>query len=375
MKYLTRLKKISWVKVILGVIVAVILVFVLDFLNQEPSKPEKTEEDKLQSVLVKQVSQEDLVLYIKYFGYIEDSIAYVGADRVQGRIKDLYVSKGQEVSKGTILFTLDVSSDLASADLQLKELENAEGTLDLEISHLSAEVNKLRSLHNEGLFPYNELEQAENQLKKMETQRKQLNEQHDLVNKTISVSVNQANVLSPIDGKIEEISIVPGTYIGQQDVIKIRKKKLPTCLIMVDESDIDHFVLNEKVSASIGDTVYEGSIKSIKSKDENSLLFPVEIEINTTDELLGGRTVKVMLETYKKQEAIMIPRLSLISFADETYVYVLNKDKTVSKKNVSIGKSHGQMVEITDGLKSDDSVLVEGQFSVSEGQRVKLIEQ
>ncbi len=101
---------------------------------------------------------------------------------------------------------------------------------------------------------------------------------------------------------------------------------------MVAESDIDRFVLDQKIQTTIGDVVYEGTIKAIKNRDEQQLLFPVEIEINTTDDLLTGRTVKVMLERYKNPKAMMIPRSSVIAFASETYVYILNDDKAVSKK-------------------------------------------
>ncbi len=374
MKKLSWFKKIPWVKLLIGVIVAVTLLFVLDFLSQNPSKPKKSANDKLQSVVVKKAIQNDLVINLKYFGYIEDSTVYIGADRVQGRIKDVCVSVGDEVSQGCTLFTLDVSSELSSTEFQLSELENAKDSLNLEINQLRPQVNKLKDLYNQGLVKAIELDEAKNQLKKMELKRDQLNEQHELLDKTLSGSRNQARVLSPVAGRIEEVTIVPGTYIGQQDVIKIKKKQLPTCLIMVDEADIDRFILNKKVKTIIGNEVYEGRIKSIKGRDEQKLLFPVEIEIDTTDKLLTGKTVKVLLETYKKENGIMIPRLSVIKFDDETYVYVLNKDKTVSKRNVMLGKSKGNMVEIIKGLKSDDKVIVEGQFSVSEGEKVILID-
>ncbi len=375
MKKLSWFKKIPWVKLLMGMIVAVILLFVLNFLSQSPPEPKESVNDKLQSVVVKKVIQNDLVMYLKYYGYIENSSIYIGADRVQGRIEDVCVSQGDEVSQGCTLFTLDVSSALSSTEFQLSELENAKGSLDLEINQLRPQIDKLKDLYNKGLVESTELEEAKNQLKRIELKRDQLNDQHELLDNTLLESRNQAEVLSPVAGRIEEVTIVPGTYIGQQDVIKIKKNQLPTCLIMVDEADIDHFVVNEKVKTIIGNEVYEGRIKSIKSRDEQKLLFPVEIEINTTDELLTGKTVKVLLETYKREKAIMIPRLSIISFADETYVYVLNKDKTVSKKNVTLGKSKGQMVEIIKGLKFDDKVIVEGQFSVSEGEKVISIDQ
>ncbi len=80
-------KKIPWIKLIIGVIVVVVLLFVLLSLDQSPPKPTEKAEDKLQNVVVKDVLQEDLVINTVYYGNVADSSVYIGADRVQGRIK------------------------------------------------------------------------------------------------------------------------------------------------------------------------------------------------------------------------------------------------------------------------------------------------
>ncbi len=373
MKKLSWYKKIPWVKLLIAVVVVIVFVFVLDSLNQSPPKPANNMEEKLQSVSTKQVAQTDLVIYKKYYGYVEDSIVQIGADRVQGKIKSVCVSKGDEVKRGSTLFTLDVSTDLSNLDLQMNEINNAKESIDLEINQLTPQLNKLKDLYDNGMIAFTEYEQPKNQLKKLELQRKQLNEKQESLNKTIVNSKNQTKVLSPIDGKVEEVKIISGTYIGQSDFIKIKKKQLPTCIIMVDETDIDKFVVDEKIKAVIANKDYQARIKAIKSRDQQQLLFPVEIELDTQEPLLTGRTVKVLHQVYYKQKATMIPRLAVIKFADQSYVYVLNKNQTVSKKNVILGKSKGEMVEIIKGLSAGDKVVVEGQFSISEGQKVTTV--
>ncbi len=367
-------KKIPWIKLILGITVVAILLFVLISLDENPPKPPEIIDDKLQSVVVKSVLQNDLTINLTYFGNITDSTVYIGADRVQGRIKDVAVSVGDHVQQGSVLFTLDVLADLSSTKVQLSEIASAKGTFDLEINQLTAQVKKLRDLYNGGAIALAELEQAENQLEKLKFQRNKLSGQGQLLNNTIELSENQASILSPIDGTIEEIKMVSGTYIGQQDVIKIRKNQRPICLIMVDESNINDFFEGKKVKVIIGDQTYDGNIKSIKSKNEQQFLFPVEIEINSTEQLLAGRSAKVLIETYKKQNALMIPRSAVMSFANETYIFVLNSDNTVAKKHIVLGNTQGELVEITKGLSVDDKVLVEGQFSVFEGENVIVIE-
>ncbi len=284
------------------------------------------------------------------------------------------VSVGDVVKQGSTLFTLDVVSDLATSKVQLNEISSAKGTFDLEINQLTEQVKKLRDLYNGGVIALTELEQAENALKKAKHQRNKLGGQAALLNNAIASSKNQASILSPIDGTVEEVKMVPGTFIGQQDVIKIKKNQRPTCLIMVDESDIDNFSIGKTVKVVIGAQTYHGMIKSIKHKDQQNLFFPVEIEIDSTAQLLAGRSAKVLIETYSIQNALMIPRSAVIRFAAESYVFVVNSDNTITKKNVVLGNAKAERVEIIKGLDNNAKVVVEGQFSISDGERVLVIE-
>jgi len=373
MKIWNWFKKIPRIKLIIGIIASIIVLFSLTSIMKKPVNVVSKVEETIQLVVVKQVVKKDLIISKEYLGYIEDTTVQIGADRVQGKIGEVMVSKGDEISEGNILFTLDISTDLISSELQLKEVEHGKSTLDLQISQLLPDLKKLEKLYDEGAIALNELEQLQKQLKSLELQRNQLDPQYNELIRAITVSKKQAKVLSPIDGVVEKINIVPGTYIGQDDIIKIRKNELSKCTIMVSESELDIFIKGKKVQAIVGDNIYEGTITVIKDREEEQLLFPVEIEINTIDQLLGGRTVKVMIEKYNNKVALMIPRTSVISFAGETYVYIFNEDNTVSKTNVLIGESNKNMLEIKNGLSFENRVVIKGQFSISDGEKVTWI--
>ncbi len=368
-------KRINWLKLIIGITVLLVVLVVLTEVGKTPEKQSKSVKEKVQSVVVKKVVSKDLVINHEYIGYIEDASIYVGADRVQGKVNKVVVSEGDRVKEGCTLFTMDVSAELANTRFQSSEICNATGLLDLKIKQVSKTVKDLKELYEAGGIQLSEVEEVENQLETMKLQRKQLSRQGKILASTKSVIRNQAKVLSPIDGIVEEVNISPKTYIGQRDMIKIRKNQLPTCYIMVAESDIDRFVIDKKVKTVIGDSVYDGIIKEIRSRDEQRLLFPVKIEIDTKEHLLAGKSATVKLEVYNNKNARMIPKKSVIQFANETFVYVLNKDKTVVKKSIELGKSKDNMAEVLRGLTADDEVLVEGQFSVTEGEKVLLANQ
>jgi len=370
MKNWNWFKKLPIVKMIIGLMTIFAVIFILAGLSKSPATTVAIMNEAVQAVEVKSVAERILVINKEYLGYVGETMVTLGADRVQGKIAKLMVEEGDEVSQGDLLFTLDLSSELVNSELQLKEIDLSKSALDLQISQMLQEVEKLEVLYNEGIIALSELKQLQNQLKSLELQRNQIDQQYSEVERALSIIKNQANVISPIDGIIERISIVPGTYIGQQDMIDIRKKDSPKCTIMVAESDLDTITRGAKVQSTIGNKVYEGTVISIKDRDEQQLLFPVEIKIDTEDLLLAGRTVKVLFEKYKNTSAMMIPRSSVINFANETYVYTLNADNTVRKTNVLLGEGDQLTVEITKGLTLKDVVVVKGQFSISEGEKV-----
>ncbi len=371
MKKKQYFKKIPWVKVIIATVLIIVVLFVVDSLNKSPSKTEKTNDEIVKSVVAKTVLKKDLVVNMEYIGQVENVLAYIGADRVQGKIDKVLVSEGDTVTKGSTLFTMDISSDIASSNLQLSEIKNGKSELDLRISQILPELEKIELLYKEGAVSLSELNQLKNQLKNLEHKRDQLSSQYSKASAVQSAGRKQAKVISPYDGTVDKVSISSGTYIGQNDVIIIRKNQLPKCYIMVSESDISLFKTDETVKIKIGDKSYGGKVKEVKKRGEENLLFPVEIEIDSKDEFLSGIEAKVMLEVYNKQNAIMVPRSSVIDFAEEKYVYVI-ENNIVLKKIVVLGKTKDNMVEIVKGLSANDEVVVEGQYSVSDGEKVTI---
>jgi len=66
-----------------------------------------------------------------------------------------------------------------------------------------------------------------------------------------------------------------------------------------------------------------------------------------------------------------VPAEAIITETKKNYVYTV-EDGIVKKTSVQIGIDDGIQVEITEGLKGEEMVIVAGKVSVSEGVRVKV---
>jgi len=65
-------------------------------------------------------------------------------------------------------------------------------------------------------------------------------------------------------------------------------------------------------------------------------------------------------------------RKNLLNDNESSYVFVI-RDSLAHKQRVQVGTAHGLDVEIIEGLKPGDQLVVEGQTQIKEGTKVKLM--
>ena len=66
-------------------------------------------------------------------------------------------------------------------------------------------------------------------------------------------------------------------------------------------------------------------------------------------------------------EALILPEKALLPIQNRQYVFVLTPDNRAKQVEVSIGRRKPGVVEITQGLKPGDEVIVEGLVRLRDG--------
>jgi RND family efflux transporter MFP subunit len=101
---------------------------------------------------------------------------------------------------------------------------------------------------------------------------------------------------------------------------------------------------------------------------------------NPDDKLKAGMFANVKIITEEKENAITVPENAVIQRGNENFVYTVQADtddssvKTAKKTPVGLGLNIDNMVEITEGLKAGDEVIVRGQTTLADGSRVNVIQ-
>jgi RND family efflux transporter MFP subunit len=90
---------------------------------------------------------------------------------------------------------------------------------------------------------------------------------------------------------------------------------------------------------------------------------------NPNEVLKPGLYAKVILYTGEAKDTIVVPVTSLLYEAEKVRVFVVEGDRA-KERNVKLGSKYGELMEIVEGIKEGEKVVVAGQQTLSEGAKV-----
>jgi RND family efflux transporter MFP subunit len=91
---------------------------------------------------------------------------------------------------------------------------------------------------------------------------------------------------------------------------------------------------------------------------------------NVDQSILPGVYTKVLVNYGEKRESLLVPAEVILRDPQGTYVFLVGQDKKVERRNIQTGQSFGRLVEVSQGLKPDDAVVINGLVTLSVGQTV-----
>ncbi|MBN1850372.1 MAG: efflux RND transporter periplasmic adaptor subunit [Deltaproteobacteria bacterium] len=207
------------------------------------------------------------------------------------------------------------------------------------------------------------------------------------------VRLSYARITSPFKGTISERFFEPGDLampgkplftIVQMDQVKV--------VISFQENQIQY--LKEGLSAYVrvaayGDHEYTGKIERISpTLNPQTRMFTAEILLDNKRRILRpGMFASVKFFIDPHTNALLVPKEAIVfsegihlnNLTDDDknpsgYIFIV-EGETAQKREVIIGHTSGEIVEIKEGVKIGDKVVTRGLFKLKDGDRVKVVEQ
>lgn len=271
-----------------------------------------------------------------------------------GRITKIYVEEGSRVSKGQLIASIE--TNILSVDVQTAQdaLTNAE-----------RDLARYESSYATGGVTLQQLDQARLNAKNAAARLKQA-----------KVKIGDANVKAPFNGIVNKKFIEQGAYVspGNQlfEIVDVSKLKLG---VTVNESQVAQLKVGNKVdilTSVFPGEKFNGKISFIAPQADNTLNFPVEIELNSNpqNKLKAGMYGTAVFEFPAQAASITVPRTAFIGSVSSNKVYILENGNTARERKVVAGRVVGDMVEILDGLKEGEMVITSGQINLVDGTKV-----
>lgn len=325
--------------------------------------------EKMVPVEVMNVVKSDLNNEMEMTGEVVGGTEVTVSPKVSGKVAAVNVKVGQSVNKGEALFEIegvDYQSQLnaAQAALTLQEinLEKAQNNYD-----------RYKQLYDAQAISEADFEAADFALRQAEAAVEQAKAQLDSAKNNYAETV----VTSPISGKIAALNIDAGEMASPQSPAVVIVSLDPVKVkLNLSENVIGSVSVGQKVDAeiaAIGKTL-EGTISSVAPKIDNTTrAFPVEVQIPNKDgKILAGMVAKLKINIGQSKNALVIPADAVMKHNGESKVFVVENGVAVERA-VTVGITAGDNVEIIEGLKENEQVIVTGNRLIGDGQKVKVI--
>ena len=154
------------------------------------------------------------------------------------------------------------------------------------------------------------------------------------------------------------------------------------CVIAGEGENIVSFYVTQRMmqNANVGDeleiqkngTTYKAYISEINSMvDRDTGLFKVKAQIENTQEIAAGSTVKLNLVTERALDTMVVPIDAIYYSGGNAYVY-LYQDGTASMAQVEVGLEDEEHAQILSGLSADDMVVSTWSSNLYEGAKIRL---
>ena len=315
-----------------------------------PKKIKKT------NVRISSVGTDILKIESTFVGYLIPNERVRMTSEMEGVIEAVNFEEADEVNNRQKLI------NISTKELTLR-VKIAETNLKLAQTNLSRD----EKLSKRKLIPQSQLDQTRTQ-----ADRSLLDRELALINLRKSV------INSPLKGTVKTRHVKVGEFVKKgaplAEILDLEKVLVK---VSIPEQEIMEIREGEEVTVelyALSNSQYQGKVQTIGLEaDSRNRTFPVEIVVdNAKRELRPGMLARVTFTKQISDEQVVIPRHSILERDNGRIVFLVDQEKAM-KRRIVIGQSMQDSVQVLQGLKSGDRLVIEGHTKLTDGESVRIV--
>jgi membrane fusion protein, heavy metal efflux system len=279
---------------------------------------------------------------------------------LSGRVLSLKVLPGQEVAKGQAIGTLQ-SNDAASArsDYEKAKIEAARADLQLQRAKELLQHEVMSQRDYDDMKALDDADHAE-----FERSRQTL---HNLGFSENDTSA-ELPLRSPINGVVLDIGTAPGELQRSLDnanpIATIANIDSIWAVGDLYPNNVDAVRRGQPVEVRVNgypNEVRTGTIDYISDAvDPTTLTLKVRVVLANPAHKFKPQMYATISVANLKRQAIVVPSTAVIRDGVKNYVFVATPDHKYARRDVELGETHAQTVEIMHGLDDGEQVVSTG---------------
>lgn len=300
--------------------------------------------------------------------YSLDGFAKIGTPLV-GIVKTVQGRLGEKVKAGQVLVTLE------SADIGMAYSDFAKAESDLQLTQryleLAKDLYKVKSLSKK------EFDQAQNDYSKAQAEYSRARQRlltlrvspSELDKPALARSIStRFELKSPLQGVIVEKTVTVGQVVGQDPAQTLfTVADLETLQVVAEVYERDLRFLRAGMTASVTVSSFPNHVFPAKLVHVGELVDPasrtIKIRCDVTNveyQLKPEMFARVQVELSSAPTAVVLPRAAVVRMGTEAVVFVQRNDTEFERRAVVPGPVSEGMIEIRDGLRHGERVVVKG---------------
>ena len=324
------------------------------------------------------VAAKDVPVYLQGIGTVQAYNMVTVKTRVDGQIVKVFFKEGQEVKEGDPLFEIDprpyqAALEQAQAAKQKDEAQLAGAKLDLDrYSRLLGTGYQTRQSYDQQTALVAQLQAA------IKGDQAQID--------NAALNLGYADIGSPIDGRLGARLVDKGNLVHANDntaLVTITEIKPIFVSFTLPQDTLDE-VRQQQQQAPLVVRAYTGDGNTLlsvgkltlidNSIDQTTGTIHLKARFDNQDERLWpGEFISLRVILKTRPNVATVPAQTVQEGPNGNYAYIIKPDNTVERRAVDVAAIQDGIAVITKGLKPGERVVVDGQYRLTEGARVKIL--
>jgi multidrug efflux system membrane fusion protein len=323
------------------------------------------------------VAAADVPVFLNALGTVQAYNMVTIRSRVDGQIVKVAFNEGQDVKAGSPLIEIDPRPFQAALD----QAQAAKAKDEAQLTGAQLDLARYSQLVGTGY----QTRQSYDQQKALVGQLQAAIKADEAQIETARLNLGYADIRAPFDGRLGIRMVDVGNMVRATDatgLITISQLKPIFVSFTVPQEHL-HKIHEKQVGGDLTVLAYGGDNKTQLSEGkltviDNAIDQPTgTIRLkgtfaNTDERLWPGEFVNVRLILSVHKGAPTVPAQTVQDGPNGRYAYVIKEDNTVERRTVEVSAVQDGIAVVTKGLSIGDRVVVDGQYRLTNGARVKV---